>query len=208
MEQKYIPEDGVPDIPDHNTLKMSSESKLIVPRYQRAYPVDRTLTHLTIDGTVFINHLLDPSRAIPFQTALGSVKSLTLRHLTTCAFTFRDTGVLDVFFRSIRSMNRLEHLTLDHFTLPDPNHPPELPASLAPSPIHIKCLAIRHTHGESLSFLFECFEPDNLLLESCWFIRHLPDCDKLVLRHIQAFHRFFDVLVGWDGEARVTWLTA
>ncbi|TEB21546.1 hypothetical protein FA13DRAFT_1799758 [Coprinellus micaceus] len=161
---------------------MSCQSRLNVTRRERLleYPIDGTLTRLAIDGI--------------------SVKYLTLRHITECAFALRDTRVLDNFFQSIRSMSRLKRLTLSHFALPDPNHPPDVPACLANSPIPIERFDIDHTHGESLSFLFECFEPENLFIDSCWFIRHLPDCNELTLSHIQAFDRFFGVLLGWDGR--------
>ncbi|TEB15365.1 hypothetical protein FA13DRAFT_1747587 [Coprinellus micaceus] len=112
---------------------------------------------------------LAPSRGVSLRTALTGVRYLTLNQLTVCAFTFRDARVLDIFFQSIRSMSKLKRITLGHFALPDPNHPPRLPACLANSPIPIKALNIHHTHGEALSFLFECFEPENLLLESCCF---------------------------------------
>ncbi|TEB26284.1 hypothetical protein FA13DRAFT_1103137 [Coprinellus micaceus] len=181
---------------------MPCQSRLKVTRHARIleYPVYRALTHLAIDGIVFIEDLVGPSRGVSLRTALTGVRYLTLNQLTVCAFTFRDARVLDIFFQSIRSMSKLKRITLGHFALPDPNHPPRLPACLANSPIPIKALNIHHTHGEALSFLFECFEPENLLLESCWFIRHLPDCDELTLSRIQTFDKFFNVLLGWDGR--------
>ncbi|TEB37064.1 hypothetical protein FA13DRAFT_1787317 [Coprinellus micaceus] len=181
---------------------MPCQSRLNVTRRARIleYPVYRTLTHLAIDGIVFIEDLVGASRGVSLRTALTSVRYLTLNQLTECAFTFRDASVLDTFFQSICSMNRLKRLTLSHFALPDSNHPPDVPACLADSPIPIERLNIHHTHGESLSFLFECFEPKNLSIDSCWFIRHLPDCNELTLSHIQTFDGFFGVLVGWDGR--------
>jgi hypothetical protein len=115
----------------------------------------------------------------------------------------RDPCTLDIFLGAIQSMTSLENLAIENFILPTPDFTPLPQICLSRGPIPIDTLCIQNTHGSSLSFLLEPFEPDELTLDSRWFIPHLPDCDRLTLRRIQTFVGFVEVLAGWDGDELV-----
>jgi hypothetical protein len=180
-------------------------NEFIITRSQRAhrYPTDGLISRLKIDGIVLIEDLLEPSHRGSLLLALSRVIALEICLLAECAWMFRDPFTLDTFFAAIQRMGLLQRLTIEGFSLHAPYAPPLLPICLFRSPIPIDSLTIHDTHGASLHFLLDCFEPDDTILDSCWFITNLPDCDRLTLLQIQSFAGFADVLVGWDGDELV-----
>ncbi|TEB24912.1 hypothetical protein FA13DRAFT_1796919 [Coprinellus micaceus] len=185
-------------------MSNSSTRELYVTPAQRieTYPIDRSVKHLIIDGNVFVEDLLlDYRRCRTLENILSTAKSLTILHLTRSACYFENAIEMEVFFHAMLDMRAVKRISITKFTLPDSRYPPDTPVCVTTyGRIPIRKFHVDTTHGASLSFLLNCFEPQKLSLSWCEFVDYLPECDRLSLSRITPSEGLLDILVEWNGS--------
>ncbi|KAJ3513580.1 hypothetical protein NMY22_g14999 [Coprinellus aureogranulatus] len=160
-----------------------------------AFSMEATLTDFTIDGTLLLNQILDPQHATTLYHRLEGVSTLAIKRMSACAWRLDDEA-LETLFDFIASLPSLEHLTFEDFVLQTPQRPP---MNVPIAKLQVSQVTIVKTHLTSLSFLLDIVQPRTLTLDGCYFIDRLPKCDHLILKRIQSFDGFADILVQWSG---------
>ncbi|KAJ3522106.1 hypothetical protein NMY22_g12030 [Coprinellus aureogranulatus] len=161
---------------------------------QSVYP---RLSELIIGGTTLLE-LVKCDRALNLLVPLANLASLSIKSFSDCLHLLT-ADHLDTLFNILVSLTKLQSFRIEGFGIPNRLRNAHPLQSNHPFEVSLKRFIIVETDGYALSYLIRRIIPNELMLEDCRSIEHLPPCTKLSLRHISPNPDFSHVLSQWDG---------